>query len=164
MIIAIPDSLYIPHGAVRVISERRAREMGLVRQMEIENEQMVDYLVDRSSGNRTKLEWRSGILTLPAKQGIVAKKLKIPAEMRKMIKQVMQRTEQCNISLGKRGSEAISLTESEWKQAYAAGAIQPNVPFLGAKLHQDCEEEKYEEERDELMLHTSRLGIDAIAE
>ena len=52
----------------------------------------------------------------------------------------------------------ISLTESEWKQAYAAGAIQPNVPFLGATMNEREEEEKDEE------IHTSTLGIDEVAE
>ena len=49
MIIALPDSLYIPHGAVRVISERKAREMNYYRSVETDEQGHVkDYLLDRS--------------------------------------------------------------------------------------------------------------------
>ena len=85
---------------------------------------------------KTKLEWRSGILTLPTKQGIVAKKLKLPAELKAKIKAVLHGTVNCNLSIQGNESEYISMTESEWRRAYAAGSIQPNVPFLGSQLNE----------------------------
>ena len=123
MIIALPDSFYIPHGAVRVISERKAREMNYYRSVETDEQGHVkDYLLDRSNGNKCRLQWREGILTLPVEPTRSAKQLKISAELKSRIKSVLGMVQ--NQSLAVDNSECyVAMTEQEWQQAYAAGSV-----------------------------------------
>ena len=121
VIIASPNALYAPHGGARVMSERQLLDMEMI----VTSEKQTDgayhkFLVDDKTGTKVKLEWRNGILVIPAKQGVVAKKLKLSGLMQNLIRTVMFKRQYSDVSLpiGER-TKTLAMTEQEWRQAYA---------------------------------------------